>query len=104
MNIKVTSYLNFSGSSEDLQPLMADFADALTKHGYGVDSPGGAIKAILTLEETGFDPSEDANARVHRILDAAIIAVIPASKDVVNQVKEEYDNRESESRDTESDS
>lgn len=50
MNIGIHTYISFSGPANELEPLVRDIAEAVIRHGYGVNSDH--LTSLIVLKES----------------------------------------------------
>ncbi len=80
MNIKVISYLRFSGEVEELRPLIEKIGESLIEQGYGCDEQADVLNSLIVVEHTDIGAYENPQDFVSNVIETAMIIVIPTKE------------------------
>ena len=89
MNVQISTFVDFSGPIDDLDPLLDAICDAVVQCGYGSEeSDDSIVKSVVTVSASRLTEYEDAGAFLVSLLDEAAVIITPLADD-----KEEVNER-----------
>lgn len=78
MNVQISTFVDFSGPIQELDPLLEALTEAVVNCGYGnTDEDEAATRSLITVTPSEIEQYEDATDFAKSLLKSASIIIIP---------------------------